>query len=97
MTLANIKSRIAKFATKSTFSKSLVATVGAGALLFAAPTKSDAQVVFRVGFRRPVYAVPAPVVVAPAPYGYYARRDAYIRHEEWLRAHRYDRYPYGYR
>ena len=96
MTLANIKSRIAKFATKSTFSKSLLAAAAAASLLFAAPARSDAQVVFRVGFRRPVYAVPAPVV-APAPYGYYARRDAYIRHEEWLRAHRYDRYPYGYR
>ncbi len=93
MTLANIKSRIAKFA----FSKSLLAAAAAASLLFAAPARSDAQVVFRVGFRRPVYAVPAPAVVAPAPYGYYARRDAYIRHEEWLRAHRYDRYRYGYR
>jgi hypothetical protein len=84
--------------------KAIVAAVAAGALLFAAPTKSQAQVFVGVGFGRPVarvYVAPRPVYVAPAPvyvapYGYYARRDAFIRHEEWLRAHRFDR-PYGYR
>jgi hypothetical protein len=78
MKIAHIKG----FATKA-----LVAAIAAGALLFATPTKSEAQVVVGVRFGRPVYV---------APYGFYARRDAYIRHEEWLRAHRFDR-RYGYR
>jgi hypothetical protein len=80
MKIANVK----RFATKA-----LVAAVAAGALLFAAPTKSQAQVFVGVRFGRPVYVAPAPVYVAP--YGYYARRDAYVRHEEWLRVHRFDR------
>jgi hypothetical protein len=77
--------------------KAIVAAVAAGALLFAAPTKSQAQVVVGVRFGRPaarVYVAPAPIYVEP--YGYYARRDAFLRHEEWLRAHRFDR-RYGYR
>jgi hypothetical protein len=76
---------------KALVTKAIVASVAAGALLFAAPTRSQAQVVVGLRFGRP-----APVFVAPAPYGYYARRDAYIRHEEWLRAHRFE-HPYGYR
>jgi hypothetical protein len=31
----------------------------------------------------------APVYVAP--YGYYGRREAILRHDEWVRAHRFDR------
>jgi hypothetical protein len=79
--------------------KAIVAAVAAGALLFAAPTQSQAQVFIGARFGRPVarvYVAPAPVYVAPVPYGYYARRDAVIRHDEWLRAHRFDRH-YGYR
>jgi hypothetical protein len=81
MKLANVKGLV---------TKSLVAAVAAGALLFAAPTRSQAQVFIglRFGGR------PAPVYVAP--YGYYARRDAIIRHDEWVRAHRFD-HRYGYR
>lgn len=80
---------------KGFVTKAILGTVAAGALLFAAPTKSQAQVFvgLRFGHPRAVYVAPAPVYVAPAPYGYYARRDAWIRHEEWLRAHR----VYGYR
>jgi hypothetical protein len=85
MKIANLKG----FATKA-----IVATVAAGALLFAAPTKSQAQVVVGLRFGRPVYVAPAPAYVAP--YGYYARPDEYRRHEEWLRAHRFDR-RYGRR
>jgi hypothetical protein len=89
---------------KAFVTKAIVATVAAGALLFAAPTKSQAQVVVGVRFGRPapVYVAPArgyfaprPVYVAPAPYFAY-RRDAYIRHDEWVRAHRFER-PYGHR
>jgi len=90
--------------TKALVTKAIVATVAAGALLFAAPTKSQAQVAVGLRFGRPapVYVAPARVYVGPArgyvaPAPYYAyRRDAYIRHDEWARAHRYDR-PYGYR
>jgi hypothetical protein len=84
---------------KGLVTKAIVATVAAGALLFAAPTKSQAQVFVGLRFGRP-----APIVVAPAypapvyvePYGFYGRREAIIRHDEWLRDHRFDR-RYGYR
>jgi hypothetical protein len=84
--------------TKALVTKAILATVAAGALLFAAPTKSQAQVFVGLRFGRPapVYVAPAPYYVAPAPYGYWARRDAFIRHQEWVRAHRFDRH-YGYR
>ena len=95
MTFANakseIKSKIAKLATRSTFTKSLLAVAGAGALLLAAPAKSEAQVVFSAAWGGPA------VTVAPAYNPYYndyytaQRRRAYIEHEEWLREHRYDR------
>jgi hypothetical protein len=90
MKLANVKGLV---------TKSIVAAVAAGALLFAAPTKSQAQVFVGVRFGRPAPAVVVPAYRAPiyvAPYGYYARREAIIRHDEWLRAHRFNR-PYGYR
>jgi hypothetical protein len=79
---------------KALVTKTIVAAVAAGALLFAAPTKSQAQVVVGLAFGHR-----APVYVAPAPYyapGFYARREAIIRHDEWVRAHRFDR-RYGYR
>jgi len=90
MKIANVKG----FATKA-----IVAAVAAGALLFAAPTKSQAQVVVGLRFGRPAPVIVAPAYRAPvyvAPYGFYGHRDAYIRHEEWIRAHRFDR-GYGRR
>jgi hypothetical protein len=88
MKIANVKALV---------TKTLVAAVAAGAFLFAAPAKSQAQVFvgLRFGHPAPVYVAPAPAYYAPAPYGY-ARRDAWIRHQEWERAHRFER-PYGYR
>ena len=89
MKIANVKGLV---------TKTIVAAVAAGALLFAAPTKSQAQVFVGLRFGRPgarVY-VATPPRLRRAPYGYYARREAIIRHDEWLRAHRFDR-PYGYR
>jgi hypothetical protein len=85
MKIANVKGLV---------TKTIVAAVAAGALLFAAPTKSQAQVVVGLRFGRPVYVAPAPAYVAP--YGFYARREAIIRHDEWVREHRFDR-RYGYR
>jgi hypothetical protein len=87
MKIANVKGLV---------TKTIVAAVAAGALFFATPTKSQAQVVvgLRFGHPAPVYVAPAPIYVAP--YGYYGRREAYIRHDEWLRAHRFD-HRYGYR
>jgi hypothetical protein len=71
--------------SRSTIAKSILGAAAAVALLFAAPAKSGAQVVFRAQFG-------GPVAVAPVyRYGYYDQRRAYIEHEEWLRAHRYDR------
>jgi len=106
MTLATANSMFAKMTSKSSFTKSLLATVGAGALLFALPAKSDAQVYVAARIGRP-----AAVVVAARPTPYEIRRRdeirreeirreeirrEEIRREEWLRAHRYDRGHYGY-
>ncbi len=101
MTLATAKSMFAKMTSKSSFTKSLLAAVGAGALLFALPAKSDAQVYVAARIGRP-----AAVVVAARPTPYEIRRRdeirreevrrEEIRREEWLRAHRYDRGHYGY-
>jgi hypothetical protein len=85
MKLANVKGTIAK---------AIMATVAAGAILFAAPTKSQAQVFVGLRFGRPAPVVVVPEYRAPvyvAPYGYYGRREAVIRHDEWVRAHRFDR------
>jgi hypothetical protein len=89
MKIANVKGLV---------TKTIVAVVAAGALLFAAPTKSQAQVVVGLRFGRPapVYVAPAPIYAAPYGYGFYARREAIIRHDEWVRDHRFDR-RYGYR
>jgi hypothetical protein len=90
MTLTNATSHF----TKSAFTKSLLAAAAAGTLLFSAPAKSGAQVVIGARIGRP-----ARVVVVAHPNRYeikrreaIERRNAEIRHEEWLRAHRYDRY-----
>lgn len=102
MTLATVKSMLATLTSKSTLTKSLLAAMGAGALLFAAPAKSDAQVFVAARFGRS-----APVVVVSHPTPYEIRRREEIRreeirreeirrHEERLRAHRYDRGHYGY-
>ena len=78
---------------KGMVAKGMVLAVAAGALMLASPAKAEAQG-FVVGVRvgNPYY--------APRYDGYdryeYARREAFFRHEEWLRAHRYDR-SYGYR
>jgi ABC-type sugar transport system substrate-binding protein len=85
---------------KALATKAMVAAVAAGALLFAAPTQSQAQVVVGLRFGRPAPIV-APVYVHPGPNFFarreeFARREAFLRHQEWLRAHRFDR-PYGYR
>jgi hypothetical protein len=89
MTLANT-------ITGSIFTKSLLAAAAAAALLLAAPAKSDAQVFVGARIGRP-----AQVVVVAHPNRYeierretIARRNAEIRHQESLRAHRYDRYRY---
>jgi hypothetical protein len=102
MTLATPKSMLAKLTSKSTLTKSLLAAVGAGALLFAAPAKSDAQVFVAARFGR---SAPVVVVARPAPYETRRReeirreeirREEIRRHEQWLRAHRYDRDRDGY-
>lgn len=84
MKIANVKGLVTKAA---------LATAAAGVLLFAAPTKSQAQVV--VGLR---FGVPAPVVVAPAypapyvaPYAYYGRPGYVVDRDAWYRDHRFDR------
>lgn len=81
-----------KFANvKALATKAMVAAVAAGALLFAAPTKSQAQVIVSARFGypapvvRPFYGRPGPV--------YFDRRAEFFRHEEWARGHRF----YGYR
>lgn len=79
MTITNVKAMVAK-----------VMTVGllAGAVMMAAPAKAQAQG-FAVG-----------VQVGYPHYGYYPRdryefdrRQAFIRHEEWVHGRRF----YGYR
>ncbi len=84
--------------------KWMAGTALAGALLFAAPHKAQAQVTFGIG----VGAYPAPAYGYNGPYAYdaYARqrwieheqheqweaaRAAEWRHEQWQREHDYDR------
>ena len=71
--------------------KTMLGVTAMGAMLFAGTAKADAQVA--VGFRFGYPPPPHRVVVVPA----YPRRDFYfdrraeiIRHDEWLRAHRFD-------
>jgi len=73
---------------KGMVAKGMMVVLAAGALMAASPAKAEVV----VGFR-------APVVVGAYPrYDRYAfeRREAFLRHEDWLRYHRFDR-PYGYR
>jgi hypothetical protein len=84
---------------KALATKAMVAAIAAGALLFAAPTKSQAQVVVGVRFGHPGPVI-APVYVRPGPVFFdrreeFARREAFLRHEEWARTHRF--HGYGYR
>jgi hypothetical protein len=86
MTIAKVKRMVAK---------GMLAVVAAGALMMAAPAQADAQVAVGLRFG---YPVPAPVAVPVYPrYDRFAfaRREAFLRHEEWVRAHRFDR-PYGF-
>ena len=84
MKLASVKGMVAK---------GMILAVAAGALAVASSTKAEAQR-FVVGVRvgDPYY--------APRYYGYdryeRARHEEFLRHEEWVRAHRFD-YRYGYR
>ena len=86
MTIANLKGMVAKV---------MLTGLAAGALMAIAPTKAEAQG-FAVGVR---FGYPAPVF-APAYYPRrdfaFERREAFLRHDEWVRAHRFDR-RFGYR
>jgi len=83
MTSTNVKAMIAKGVTVGLL---------AGAFALAAPAKADAQVV--VGLQ-----------VGYPHYGYYYGPDYYARlrfeearrHEEWVRAHEFERYHYDHR
>jgi hypothetical protein len=84
MKVANVKGIVVK---------GMMLALAAGALMAASPINAEAQH-FVVGVRvgDPYY--------APRYDRYdrfeFERRQAEIRHEEWLRAHRFER-PYGYR
>jgi hypothetical protein len=84
MKIANVKGMVAK---------GMMLTLVAGAMLVASPVQAEAQR-FVVGVRvgNPYY--------APRHDRYdrfeFERRQAFLRHEEWERAHRFER-PYGYR
>jgi len=82
MKIANVKGIVAKL---------MLTGVAAGALMIANPAKAQAEVV--VGVRAPIYAQRG-VVVERRPE--FLRREAYLRHQEWARAHRFDRRD-GYR
>jgi hypothetical protein len=73
---------------KGMVAKGMMVVLAAGALMVAVPAKADAQG-FAVG------------VQFGAPHrGYdrfeFERREAFLRHEEWVREHRFER-PFGYR
>ena len=82
---------------KAMLAKGMMAGLLMGAVALAAPTKAQAQVVVGVQFGRPAY----PVVPAYAyDRAYYERlrcererREAWLRRQEWERAHYR---PYGY-
>ena len=84
MKIANVKGMIAK---------GMMLAMTAGALMVASPVKAEAQR-FVVGVRvgDPYY---APRYDRFDRYEF-ERRQAFLRHEEWLRMHRFD-HPYGYR
>jgi hypothetical protein len=89
MKIPNVKAMVAK-----------AVTVGmvAGALMLAGPTKAQAQQFgFGVQFGGPRYVQPAPGFWARRAWEreQIARREAAIRHEEWVRAHRFEGRPHG--
>jgi len=65
--------------------------VAAAALMVANPAKAQAEVVVGV---RAGYPARYGVVAERRPE--FLRREAIVRHDEWVRAHRFDR-RYGYR
>jgi len=77
MTIANVKGMVAK---------GMMAVLAAGALMVASPAKADAQG-FAVGVRfgHPIY---GPPFVARDRFEF-DRREAFLRHEEWVRDHRF--------
>ena len=80
-----------KIATvKGMVAKGMMVVLAAGALMLASPAKADAQG-FAVGVR---FGYPPPPVIVRRDFGF-ERREAFLRHEEWVRAHRFDR-PYGF-
>lgn len=77
-----------KMNLKSMVAKGMTVGLLAGAVALAAPAKANAAVVVRVGYPHYVYAP-----------DYYARLrfEEARRHAEWVRAHEYHPYRYGYR
>ena len=74
---------------KSMLVKGVTVGLLAGAVVMAAPTKANAAVIVGVGFGAPYYGRP----------GYYerVRIEEARRHAEWVRAHEFHAYRYGYR
>ena len=79
MKITNVKAMVAKGVTVGLL---------AGAFVFAAPAKAQAQVVVQVGYPHYVYGP-----------DYYARLrfDEARRHAEWVRVHEFHPYRYGNR
>jgi hypothetical protein len=74
---------------KSMLVKGVAVGLLAGAVVLATPAKANAEVVVGVGFGTPYYGRP----------GYYERLriEEARRHAEWVRAHEFRPYRYGYR
>jgi hypothetical protein len=86
MKLSSLKANFAGMQSKVVRALAIAAVAGA-ALAVAAPAAQAQRVFVRVG---PRYVAPAPRVVVVRPGFYYGgRHDAWVRHEEWARAHRY--------
>ncbi|WP_353069770.1 hypothetical protein RBB75_05065 [Tunturibacter empetritectus] len=89
MKITNVKAMVAKGVTVGLL---------AGAFVLAAPVKADAQqfaVGVRVGYPA-YYGYPAYRCYGP---DYYARQrfEQERRHDEWVRAHEFERYHYDHR
>jgi hypothetical protein len=81
MKLANVKMMVAK---------GMMAVLAAGAFMIASPAKANAQgfaVGVEVGYPHAFYGRPG--------YFEFERRQEFLRHEEWMRAHRF--YGRGWR
>jgi hypothetical protein len=74
---------------KSMLVKGVTVGLLAGAVVLASPAKANAEVVVGVGFGAPYY----------GRAGYYERLriEEARRHAEWVRAHEFRPYGYGYR